>query len=83
MKKEKNIGEGLRYPPIDALLDKSKSKYVLVLGAAKRAKDLEHGDAEELLEDPVNKKSLGLALEEIYEDQITIYDSTNEETLSE
>lgn len=33
--------DGLRYPSIDELTDKSSSKYKLVIAAAKRAKEID------------------------------------------
>lgn len=70
--------DGIRYPSIDQLTVKTKSKYRLVVGAAKRAKDLEDG-AERLIDNPKSKKSLGIALEEIINDKIEVVEPTKEE----
>lgn len=70
--------DGIRYPSIDQLTVKTKSKYRLVVGAAKRAKDLEDG-AERLIDNPKSKKSLGIALEEIINDKIEVVEPTLEE----
>ena len=32
--------DGMRYPSIDQLIEKTKSKYRLTVGAAKRARDI-------------------------------------------
>jgi len=69
--------DGMRYPSIDVLLDKTQSKYVLVVGAAKRAKAIKK-DGTCLIENPYNKKPIGIALEEIYEGKIFIKKVTEE-----
>lgn len=58
------------YPSIDRLLDKVDSKYSLVVAAAKRARLLRDGAKSEV-RDRRSSKQVGLALEEIYGDQIT------------
>ncbi|MDD2258472.1 MAG: DNA-directed RNA polymerase subunit omega [Bacilli bacterium] len=63
--------DGMRYPSIDVLLDKTESKYVLVVGAAKRAKAIKK-EGTCLVENPYNKKTIGIALEEIYTGKILI-----------
>lgn len=70
--------DGIRYPSIDQLTIKTKSKYRLVVGAAKRARDLESG-AEKKIDNPRSKKSLGIALEEIINDKIVIVEPTSDE----
>lgn len=65
--------DGMRYPSIDELIDKTNSKYVLVVGAAKRARQIEQ-EHKYLVKDPYNKKSIGIALEEIAEDKVKIFD---------
>ena len=70
--------DGIRYPSIDQLTVKTKSKYRLVVGAAKRARDLESG-SEKLVENPRSKKSLGIALEEIIDGKIEIIEPEKEE----
>lgn len=66
-----NSRDGMRYPSIDQLVSKSESKYKLVIGAAKRAKDL-NKEKYYLVTNPYNTKSIGIALEEIYLDKIRI-----------
>lgn len=66
-----NVNDGIRYPSIDQLVKKSTSKYKLIIGAAKRAKEIDAGD-EKLINNPVSKKSIGIALEEILEDKVII-----------
>ncbi|MBA2874046.1 DNA-directed RNA polymerase subunit omega [Thermaerobacillus caldiproteolyticus] len=52
------------YPSIDLLMEKLDSKYTLVTVAAKRARQLQ--EKEDLtIENPVSKKFVGKALEEI------------------
>lgn len=68
-----SVRDGMRYPSIDQLVSKSQSKYKLVVGTAKRARDISKGN-EVLIENPYNKKSIGIALEEIYHDKIIITD---------
>ena len=65
--------DGMRYPSIDQLVSKAKSKYKLVVGTAKRARDISKG-AKVLVEDPNSKKNIGIALEEIYYDKIIVSD---------
>lgn len=67
------IRDGMRYPSIDQLVSKAKSKYKLVIGAAKRAKDITR-TKKHLVSNPYNTKSIGIALEEIYLDKIRIVD---------
>ncbi len=57
-------------PPIDKLTEKAgKNKYVLSVIAAKRAKEIETTRRAELA--TADKKSISLALDEIYEDKVT------------
>jgi DNA-directed RNA polymerase subunit omega len=63
--------DGMRYPAIDQLVSKTNSKYKLVIGAAIRARQIENGD-KILIANPNSKKSIGIALEEIYENKIEI-----------
>ncbi len=65
------VYEGMRYPAIDQLDKKSSSKYKLIIEAAIRAKQIKNG-SKVLVENPVSKKPIGKALEEIYEDKIKI-----------
>lgn len=56
-------------PPIDTLTEKAgKNKYVLSVIAAKRAKEIETTRRAELA--TADKKSISLALDEIYEDKV-------------
>ncbi len=75
-----NSNDGMRYPSIDQLIEVTKSKYKLVVGVAKRAREIEHG-ADVLITNPHNKRSIGIALEEIIEGkvEITVAVETEEE----
>jgi len=66
-----NQNEGMRYPSIDQLIAKSPSKYKLVIAVAERAKEIER-KKKTYLEKTQNKKSIGIALEEIYHDKVVI-----------
>jgi DNA-directed RNA polymerase subunit omega len=63
--------ESMRYPSVDQLTAMTSSKYKLVIAAAKRAKEIEL-DENTYIEHPVNKKSIGLALEEIYTGKVIV-----------
>ena len=63
--------DGIRYPAIDQLVNRTKSKYKLVIGAAVRARQIKEGDPI-LVENPQNVKNIGIALEEVYENKIEI-----------
>ena len=66
--------DGMRYPSIDQLVTKTKSKYRLVVGVAKRARQIEK---DKCLLDPSeihSKKSIGMALEEVLADKIVMED---------
>ncbi|MBR1890053.1 MAG: DNA-directed RNA polymerase subunit omega [Clostridia bacterium] len=57
-------------PPIDELEKKAgKNKYVLSIIAAKRAKELEAADREHRFA-TADKKSISVALDEVYNDKI-------------
>ncbi len=62
--------EGLRYPSIDNLLTKIDSKYKLAYASAKRAKIIKEEDYTAV--EPKSSKPVGVALEEILEDKVTI-----------
>ena len=62
--------DGLRYPSIDALLEKIPSKYKLVYAASKVARVLEEANLE--VEDASSEKSIGVALEEIIAGRVEI-----------
>lgn len=66
-----NEYEGLRYPSIDQLTNKSSSKYKLIIEASIRAKQIK-GGSQVLVEKPKSKKPIGQALEEIVDDKIEI-----------
>lgn len=66
-----NQQTGMRYPSIDQLADKTSSKYRLVMAVAKRALQIDE-TKQTYMEHPSNKKSIGLALEEIKADKILI-----------
>ena len=66
-----NETDGIRYPSIDQLVTKTSSKYKLVIGAAKRAKEITAG-SEVLVKNHKSKKTIGIALEEILDDKVKI-----------
>jgi DNA-directed RNA polymerase omega subunit len=66
-----NNRESMRYPSVDQLTEMTTSKYKLVIAAANRAKEIEL-EEKTFMEHPVNKKSIGLALEEIYTGKVII-----------
>lgn len=59
------------YPSIDELVRKVDSKYTLVVAASKRARGLRDGKPSQLTS-PKSHKVVGFALEEIYNDFITV-----------
>ena len=65
------------YPSIDKLLEKTHSKYLLVVAASKRARALRDGARSEL-KNAKSHKQVGIALEELYQDLITIESQTKE-----
>lgn len=59
------------YPSIDSLLTKLDSKYTLVTVASKRAREIrENQKRVPLITKPVSYKPVGMALEEIVDDQL-------------
>lgn len=66
-----NNRESMRYPSVDQLTEMTSSKYKLVIAAAKRAKEIEL-EGKTYIEHPVNKKYIGLALEEIYTGKVIV-----------
>lgn len=66
------------YPSIDELVRKVDSKYTLVVAASKRARSLREGKISSL-DAPKSHKVVGVALEEIYKDLITVEAIRNEE----
>jgi DNA-directed RNA polymerase subunit omega len=85
----RSVAEGITNPPIDDLLEKSDSKYKLVLYSAKRARQINayysqlgEGLLEyvgPLLETHVQEKPLSIALREINGDLLTVEDIEPEE----
>ncbi|HOA63641.1 MAG: DNA-directed RNA polymerase subunit omega [Acholeplasmataceae bacterium] len=63
--------DGLRYPSIDQLVEKTGSKYKLVIAAAKRAREIKD-NGRSFIKKPHSKKCIGQALEEIYEGKIIV-----------
>ncbi|MBD2846163.1 DNA-directed RNA polymerase subunit omega [Paenibacillus sp. IB182496] len=59
------------YPSIDELVKKVDSKYSLVVAASRRARMLRDGAKSELPQ-PKSHKYVGVALEEIYSEQIIV-----------
>lgn len=59
------------YPSIDEMMTKVDSKYSLVVAAARRARQLREGGKTDV-KLPKSHKFVGVALEEIYEDRITL-----------
>lgn len=55
-------------PPIDELVKKAGNQYILSIVAAKRAKEIETTRRAELA--TADKKSISIALDEIYEGKI-------------
>ncbi len=66
-----NNRESMRYPSVDQLTEMTSSKYKLVIATAKRAKEIEL-EEKTYIEHPVNKKYIGLALEEIYTGKVIV-----------
>lgn len=62
--------DGMRYPSIDELLKKIDSKYKFTYTAAKVAKIIEREEIE--IKNAKCVKSVGQALEEILNDEVTI-----------
>lgn len=77
-----DLAQGITYPPIDELLEKTDSKYSLVLYAAKRARQINAYYAQlseglleyvgPLVETHVHEKPLSIALREINSDLLTV-----------
>ncbi|THF74254.1 DNA-directed RNA polymerase subunit omega [Cohnella fermenti] len=59
------------YPSIDELVRKVDSKYTLVVAASKRARGLREGRLSQL-PNPKAHKVVGVALEEIYKDYVSV-----------
>lgn len=67
----KRENDGMRYPSVDALLEKVDSKYKLAVVAARRAHIIDEEDWTSL-EDPICAKPIGEALEEVLAGQTTM-----------
>lgn len=67
----KGVQEVMLYPSIDELVRKADSKYSLVVAAARRARQLREGARTDLTS-PKSHKNVGMSLEEIHLDMITI-----------
>lgn len=63
--------EGMRYPSVDQLQERASSKYKLVIAVAERAKQIEK-DKLVCPGQTVNKKAIGIALEEIYNGKVIV-----------
>ncbi|MBU6145170.1 MAG: DNA-directed RNA polymerase subunit omega [Paenibacillaceae bacterium] len=57
------------YPSIDELIEKTGSKYMLVVAASRRARMLREG-IRPRIDNPQSAKPIGCALEEIYRDEV-------------
>jgi DNA-directed RNA polymerase subunit omega len=72
---------GLRYPPLNDLIDKAQNKYELCIATAKRARELVAG------EDPLVKVTIdnpiSVATEEIAEDEVKIVSHSQNEVAEE
>lgn len=62
--------DSMVYPPIDKLIKKAPCRYALVVGLAKRAKELNAMKKDELEE--MKKKPISVAAEEIYSGKIIL-----------
>ncbi|GAB3189047.1 DNA-directed RNA polymerase subunit omega [Nesterenkonia suensis] len=79
--------EGIIDPPIDSLMDKSNSKYALVLFAAKRARQINAYYAQlheglfeyvgPLVDTKLNEKPISIALREIDQDLLVNHPAEN------
>ncbi|MFD2638218.1 DNA-directed RNA polymerase subunit omega [Piscibacillus salipiscarius] len=59
-------------PSVDNLLTKINSKYALVIVSAKRARELQEDGGHALVEDTKSSKNVGVALEEIMDEKLTL-----------
>lgn len=59
------------YPSIDSLLNIIDSKYTLVTLSAKRARDIQQKENQQI-EEPHSHKPVGMALEEILERKLSV-----------
>lgn len=61
------------YPPITKLVEKTGSRYTLVIEAAKRARQLSEGS--QALSSCDSSKEVSIATNEIYEDKLSVFRS--------
>lgn len=61
-------------PSVDELQEKINSKYTLVTLSARRARQLQD-EEKSLIEEPKSKKIVGIALEEIIAEKLTVKES--------
>lgn len=61
-------------PSVDELQEKINSKYTLVTLSARRARQLQD-EEKPLIEEPKSKKIVGIALEEIIAEKLTVKQS--------
>ena len=66
--------DGMRYPSIDQLVTKTKSKYKLVVGVAKRSRQINKSNCLLHPEEIHSKKSIGMALEEVLAGKVVMED---------
>ena len=69
------------YPPMADLVNKVGSRYLLVNLVAKRARKIAN-DADAAGE-PLNKKPVSSAIDEVYTGKLTINDAVSEEAVAE
>ncbi|WP_375003381.1 DNA-directed RNA polymerase subunit omega [Aeromicrobium sp. CTD01-1L150] len=89
MTSTRSVAEGITNPPIDDLLEKTDSKYKLVLYSAQRARQINayysqlgEGLLEyvgPLLETQVQEKPLSIALREINDELLSVEDTEPDE----
>lgn len=63
------------YPPITKLVEKTGSRYTLVIETAKRARQLSEGS--QALSHCDSTKEVSIATNEIYEDKLSFFHSTD------
>lgn len=61
------------YPPITKLIEKTGSRYTLVIQAAKRARQISNGA--KVLSQCDSSKEVTIATNEIYEDKLSVFSS--------
>lgn len=64
------------YPPITKLVEKTGSRYTLVIEAAKRARQLSEGA--QALSQCDSSKEVSVATNEIYEDKLSVFPLAHE-----